>query len=400
MVIKSDKMRWTVFCTAFALGLSVIAQETQAPSDDDASPLIPPIPGVTHDEILFGQSAAFEGPAAALGRGMNLGIKAAFAEVNETGGVYGRQLKLVQRNDGYEPELAIVNSRALLEEDQVFALIGGVGTPTSRAALPIADSAKAPYIAPFTGAGFLRDSASYSVNLRASYDQETSRIVQYLTDTLNVSRIAVVYQNDSYGQVGLQGVQKAMDALGRDLVGIGAYPRNTKAVKTALLDVAKTDPEAIVIIGAYAPTAEFILWAKKLELDSVFFTISFVGSQALARALGAQGKGVYVTQVVPTPESKELLIAWQYREALRKYDPLAETGFVSFEGYLAGRMTISLLEEAGREITRAKFMEAMRNMTFDDLDGFSLQFGETDNQGSDRVFLTMIGDNQTYQAVQ
>ena len=388
------------FYAVLIFGLSVLAQAPQDPAIDESSHDAPPVPGVSANQILFGQSAAFEGPAAALGRGMNLGIKAAFAEANATGGVFGRELKLVQRNDGYEPELAIVNSRALLEEDRVFALIGGVGTPTSRAALPIADSAKAPYIAPFTGAGFLRDSASYSINLRASYDQETARIVDYLTNTLGVTRIAVVYQNDSYGQVGLQGVQKAMDQLGRELVGIGAYPRNTKAVKTALLDVAKTDPEAIVIIGAYAPTAEFILWAKKINLDSVFFTISFVGSQALASALGEQGKGVYVTQVVPTPNSKELLIAWQYREALRKFDPLAEMGFVSFEGYLAGRMTISLLEEAGRELTRPKFMDAMRNMTFDDLDGFSLQFGETDNQGSDQVFLTRIGDNQTYQAVQ
>lgn len=392
--MRGDVSRQAICCVLALLGLSVLAQES--PGGDSSEV----VPGVSESQILFGQSAAFEGPAAALGRGMNLGIKAAFSEVNATGGVYGRELKLVQRNDGYEPELAIVNSRALLEEDHVFALIGGVGTPTSRAALPIADAAKVPYIAPFTGAGFLRDATSYSVNLRASYDQETSRIVEYLTDTLDVTRIAVVYQNDSYGQVGLQGVQKAMAALGRELVGIGAYPRNTKAVKTALLDVAKTDPEAIVIIGAYAPTAEFILWAKKLSLDSVFFTISFVGSQALASALGEQGKGVYVSQVVPTPDSKELLIAWQYREALRKYDPLAEMGFVSFEGYLAGRMTISLLEEAGRELTRAKFMEAMRNMTFDDLDGFSLQFGETDNQGSDQVFLTMIGDDQTYQAVQ
>ena len=392
--------RRVIFFAVLVLGLSVLAQEPHEPSVDESAQPEPAVPGVTDDEILFGQSAAFEGPAAALGRGMNLGIKAAFAEANATGGVYGRELKLVQRNDGYEPELAIVNSRALLEEDQVFALIGGVGTPTSRAALPIADAAKVPYIAPFTGAGFLRDSASYSINLRASYDQETARIVDYLTNTLDVTRIAVVYQNDSYGQVGLQGVQKAMDRIGRELVGIGAYPRNTKAVKTALLDVAKTDPEAVVIIGAYAPTAEFILWAQKINLDSVFFTISFVGSQALASALGEQGKGVYVSQVVPTPDSKELLIAWQYREALRKFDPLAEMGFVSFEGYLAGRMTISLLEEAGPELTRAKFMDAMRDMSFDDLDGFSLQFGETDNQGSDQVFLTMIGDNQTYQAVQ
>lgn len=395
------RVLWVVACvTSLTHGRADVEEPftlDSEPATEDAPPVVA---GVSDDRILFGQSAAFEGPAAALGLGMNLGINVAFAEVNDAGGVHGRALALVRRNDGYEPESAIYNSRALLEEDGVFALIGGVGTPTSRAALPIANAAEAPYIAPFTGAGFLRDAASFSVNLRASYDQETRRIVQYLTHELNVTRIAIVYQNDSYGQVGLQGIQRAMDEVGRELVGIGAYPRNTKAVKTALLDVSRGNPEAIVIIGAYEPTAEFILWAQKMQLDSVFFTISFVGSQALARALGDQGKGVYVTQVVPTPDSRDLLIAWQYREALRKYGEGEEPGFVSFEGYLAGRMTISLLERAGRELTRQKFMDAMRGMAFDDLNGFSLQFGESDNQGSDEVFLTMIGDDQRYRAVQ
>ncbi len=382
------------------LCIGALAQEIESSSLDDVDhEVIASEPGITDSTILFGQSAAFEGPAAALGRGMNLGIKAAFAEVNATGGVYGRTLELIQRNDGYEPELAIVNSRTLLEEDRVFALIGGVGTPTSRAVLPIANAAEVPYIAPFTGAGFLRDATTYAINLRASYDQETRRIVQFLAQTLKKTRVAVVYQNDSYGQVGLQGVQKAMAEIDRELVSIGAYPRNTKAVKTALLDVVQSEPEAIVIIGAYAPTAEFILWAQKLNLNSVFFTISFVGSQALASALGDHGKGVYVTQVVPTPDSRDVLVAWQYREALRTLDPLANIGFVSFEGYLAGRMTISLLKRAGRDVTRAKFMRAMRGMSFDDLNGFSLEFGPKDNQGSDQVFLTVIADDQTYQAV-
>ena len=392
----------TLSCLVVWLALSAFAQDENLDADGvgrEPKLEVTAVPGMTDDQILFGQSAAFEGPAAALGREMNVGIKAAFGEINVTGGVHGRKLALIQRNDGYEPEQAIYNSRALVEDENVFALIGGVGTPTSRAVLPIANAANVPYIAAFTGAGFLRDPTSYSVNLRASYDQETRRIVQYLTNVLKLTRIAIVYQNDSYGQVGLQGVQKAMAEVGRELVGIGAYPRNTKAVKTALLDVRKAHPEAIVIIGAYAPTAEFILWAKKLQLQSIYFTISFVGSQALARALGDQGKGVYVTQVVPIPHSRDLLIAWQYREALRKYDVLEQPGFVSFEGYLAGRMTIRLLEQAGPELTRAKFMAAMRSTTFEDLNGFSLQFSATDNQGSDQVFLTMIGDNQKYVSV-
>ena len=394
MAQMTRRARSILFLTAWCLGVCVFAQDESTPSDEPAS-----VPGVTDSRILFGQSAAFAGPAGALGHGMNVGIKAAFAEINAAGGVHGRMLELVQRNDGYEPEQAIYNSRHLLEDDEVFALIGGVGTPTSRAVLPIANAAKVPYIAPFTGAGFLRDPDSFSVNLRASYDQETRKIVQYLTNELKLTRIAIVYQNDSYGQVGLQGVQKAMDEVGRELVGIGAYPRNTNAVKTALLDVSKANPQAVVIIGAYAPTAEFILWAQKLNLNSIYFTISFVGSQALASALGESGKGVYVSQVVPTPDSRDLLIAWQYREALRKFDPLEKPGFVSFEGYLAGRMTIRLLEKAGQELTRTKFMQAMHSMSFEDLNGFSLQFSATDNQGSDAVYLTMIGDDQKYQSV-
>lgn len=356
--------------------------------------------GVSENRILFGQSAAFEGPAAALGLGMNRGIRAAFEEVNASGGVHGRQLVLVERNDGYEPQQTVLNVRSLIEKAEVFALIGSVGTPTSRAALPIANTAGVPYIAPFTGAGFLRDPDTLSVNLRASYDQETRRIVQYLTNTLKLKRVAVVYQDDTYGQVGLAGIQKAMTEVGRELVGIGAYPRNTRAVKTALLDVSQTSPEAIVIIGAYAPTAEFILWAKKLELDCSYFTISFVGSRALAEALGPQGQGVYVSQVVPTPESRDLLIAWQYREALASYDSSLVPGFVSFEGYIAGRMTIRLLEDAGPDLTRAKFMTAMREMSFEDLNGFELKFGPNDNQGSDQVFLTVIDDDQQYRSVQ
>ena len=402
-VLSSVHLRLLLILLAVWLWPIAFAQnETRRPDGSEAPPAISEnsTPGVSANQILFGQSAAFEGPAAALGLGMNRGIRAAFEEVNANGGVHGRTLELVERDDGYEPQQTVLNVRSLIEEDRVFALIGSVGTPTSRAGLPIANDAGVPYIAPFTGAGFLRDPESFSINLRASYDQETRRIVQYLTKTLMLERVAIVYQDDTYGQVGLEGIQKAMKEVGRELVGIGAYPRNTKAVKTALLDVSQTDPEVIVIIGAYAPTAEFILWAKKLRLDCSFFTISFVGSRALASALGEQGEGVYVSQVVPIPASRDILIAWQYREALSSYDDTLEPGFVSFEGYLAGRMTIRLLENAGPDLTREKFMSAMQDMTLEDLNGFELKFGPSDNQGSDQVFLTVIGKDQQYRAVQ
>ena len=115
---------------------------------------------------------------------MRLGIRAAFNEANRNGGVHGRLLELVSLDDSYEPELAIANTTLLIEEESVFALIGAVGTPTSRSATPIAADAGVPYIAPFTGAAFLREKEWENIiNLRASYYDETESMVAQLTGT-------------------------------------------------------------------------------------------------------------------------------------------------------------------------------------------------------------------------
>ena len=192
--------------------------------------------GVTTERILFGQSSALSGPAAELGIEMHRGIAAAFAEANAAGGIGGRHLELVSRDDRYEPEAAIANTQALIAEDKVFALIGEVGTPTSAAAEPIARAAGVPFIAPFTGAEFLRDPALTNVvNVRASYFEETETIVDRLVTDIGASRIAVLYQDDSYGRTGLAGVTRALERRNMTLAGAGTYFRNTTAVKTALL---------------------------------------------------------------------------------------------------------------------------------------------------------------------
>ena len=206
--------------------------------------------GVFDDRILFGQSAAFSGPARELGINMQLGILAAFDEVNNQGGVHGRILELQSLDDAYEPEDAIVMTRHLIEQEEVFALIGAVGTPTSRSATPIARDSGVPYIAPFTGAAFLRDSEwDNIINLRASYNQETEEMVARLTEDLGITRVGVLYQNDSFGRAGFRGAVAALARRDMEPVSIGIYPRNTTAVKTALLDLRLGDPEAVIMIG-------------------------------------------------------------------------------------------------------------------------------------------------------
>ena len=351
-------------------------------------------PGVTDDSILFGQSAAFTGPAQDLGLGMRLGIQAAFHEINQKGGVNGRQLDLKFIDDKYEPENAIANTTRLINEERVFALIGAVGTPTSRSAVPITEGAGAPYIAPFTGANFLRDAKLNSViNLRASYFQETAEMVERLIEDLGITRIAVLHQDDSFGRAGYEGVVLALTQRNMEPVAIGVYPRNTTAVKTALLDLRQGDPEAVILVGAYQPIAALIAWAGEIGMDPVFMTISFVGSNALAEELGPRGTGVYITQVVPSPMDDAIPIVATYRNALSAYDPEAVPGFVSFEGYLAGRLAIVGLEGCGREVDRACFLESLRSADVIDIDGFELRYGPGDNQGSDTVFLSVIGQD-------
>lgn len=349
------------------------------------------VPGVTTGRILFGQSAALGGPTAELGTEMRRGILAAFEEVNRTGGIGGRRLELRTYDDRYEPEQAIANTRRLIRDDGVFALIGAVGTSTSAASEPIARAAGVPFIAPFTGAEFLRDPALTNVvNIRASYFEETEAMVERLIGDLGILRIGVLYQDDSYGRDGLAGVKRALNGREAKLVGTGAYMRNTAAIKTALLGLNRQHPQAIIVIGAYFPSAVFTQWAQKLGVNALIFNISFVGSEALATTLGPQGDGVYITQVVPLPQGDSIPLLADYRKALVANDASARPSFISLEGYIAGRLTVEVLARSGADPTRESFLSALVNTGAFDIGGFKLNYGPGDNQGSDQVFLTVI----------
>ena len=357
-------------------------------------------PGIFDDRIIFGQSAVFSGPSKELGRGMRLGIEAAFYEVNQAGGVHGRELNLKTMDDSYETDYAFHTTKWLIENEKVFALIGAVGTPTTRVASPVAHDAGVPFLAPFTGAEFLRDAALDNVvNVRASYYQETEEMVARLTEDLGITRVAVFYQDDSFGTNGLEGVRRALEQRGLEPIGAWSYQRNSGAVRQAASSLVEANPEAVVMIGTQDAVATTIELVRK-NIDPVWLTVSFVGGEALTKALGPEGHGVYVTQVVPFPEDTSIPVVAQYRAALAEYDPQAEPGFVSLEGYLAGRLAIFGLDACGRELSRHCLLEALHNSGVIDIGGFRLQYGDADNQGSDEVFLTVIGPDGKYRKVE
>jgi ABC-type branched-subunit amino acid transport system substrate-binding protein len=356
--------------------------------------------GVSDDKIVFGQATVLTGPAAALGTNMRDGIQAAFGEANAAGGVAKRKLELISLDDGYEPTKAIEVTGQLINDKQVFALIGPVGTPTSAAVLPMITEKQVPYIGAFTGAEVLRNPYNkWVVNIRASYFQETEAMVEHLTKDLGTTKIAIFYQDDAYGRAGLAGVQKALDKRSMKLAAEGTYERNTTAVRTALLNIRKGEPQAVIMIGAYAPSAEFIKLAKQLKVDWKFVNISFVGGEALATALGDQGDGVIVTQVVPVPTDEAIPAVKSYQAAFKALGGDHKPSFGSLEGYLAGRLTVAVLGKVDGAPTREHFIDALVKTGTFDLGGITLKYGPERNYGLDDVYLTVLQADGKYKAV-
>jgi len=347
-------------------------------------------PGVTAKSVLLGQSAAFSGPAAQLGIQMNIGTKAYFDYVNAQGGVHGRKIELRTRDDKYEATLCVEATKKFIEEDKVFALVSYVGTPTTGAAMPIITEAKVPLVGPFTGAELLRTPVNrYIFNVRASYYDETEKIVEQLISTGN-HKIAVFYQDDAYGQAGLKGVDIAMAKRNLKIAALGKVERNTIKVEGAVESIHAAQPDGVIMISAYTSIAEFVRQMKQTGSTTQFHNVSFVGSKALADTLKDEGYGVAISQVVPFPWSPSVQIVKEYEQVLTKAGT-TEFNYSSLEGYIVAKVMVEGLKRAGKDLTREKLITALESMNNVDLGDFIVGFSPTNHSGSKYVDLTMIG---------
>ena len=362
-------------------------------------------------QILLGQSAALSGPAAQLGLQLNSGARIFFDRLNAEGGINGRTVQLRALDDGYEPERCRANTETLINKDGVFALFGYVGTPTSVAALPLANAAGVPFFGAFTGAEVLREPFSrWAFHVRASYYDETELIVRQLT-TLGLKRIAVFRQNDSYGQAGLDGVVRALKSRDLAPTAVGLVERNSVDVAAAVKAIVADSPDAVVQISAYKSCAAFVRAARRAGYGGTFYNVSFVGTKALADELGKEALGVVVSQVMPFPFSTTTAIAREYLEAVRK----ASAGGVgagvvggvaggavgitpnysSMEGYICAKVFTEGLRRAGSGTSREALVTALESMQRYDTGGYMVSFGPRNRRGSSFVELSMLsGDGK------
>ena len=319
------------------------------------------------DEIRLGMSAPFSGSKKDLGEDMYMGANAYFQSVNKNGGIYGRFIKLLTKDDRYEPRLALRNAKDFIKKDKIFAFFGTVGTPISKIILPIAIKNDIPFLGPFSGAEFLRQNKSPLVlNARVSYKEETEKLISYFVDKKEFTRIAVFYQNDSYGRSGLRGVRVALRKRNLKVIGEGSYKRNTLSVENALYEISLTRPEVVILVGTTMPVAQFIKRVRKNHKikDSVCFGIlSFVNPKLLLKTLKYRSKNIVFSQVVPSPWTSRKEQVMEYRELMSRYYPKEDFGFISLEGYFVARMTVQLLRDVGENFTKSEFIRQMQKLS-------------------------------------
>ena len=367
--------------------------------------------GISQDEIKFGMTAPFSGANKELGRSMQIGIQLRFMEINDNGGIHGRELKLIALDDGYEPAKAKENLKDFFDaENGTFALIGNVGTPTAQVIIPEALKGKTIVFGTFSGAGLLRNVPpdKYIFNYRASYADETSALVKYFVEIKDVApaKIAVFYQNDGYGQDGLSGVEAALrkQKVKHPLVK-ATYERNTADIQQAL-DIFKPkleEIEAIIIVSTYKASASFTKALRDLNYKGEIANVSFVGSEALEeefKLIGQKyGEGVLVSQVVPHYESYAEGVI-KYREALKKYFPSEAPNFISLEAYITASIFCEAIQQAGRVLDTDTLIEALYSMEKLNLGiGPTISFDKSNHQASHYVWITEIQKDGSFKSI-
>jgi branched-chain amino acid transport system substrate-binding protein len=353
--------------------------------------------GVSDTEILIGSSCPLSGHASFLGTKIVHGVQSYLNYVNDQGGINGRKIRLITYDDAYDPAQCITNTQRLINEDRVFALTSYVGTPTAVKVIPMVQEAKVPLVGIFSGARALREPFQrYIINIRASYFEETGRLIDNFVQHFGITHVAIFYQYDDFGFDGLSGTEIALRKHGLEPVAKASYVRGSMDVENAAELIGSSDAEAVVMIGTYGPCAKFVRLVKQRKSTMIFHAVSFVGAEELVKILGPEAEGIIITQVVPPPWETVLLpAADKYTNLLSRYFPEEQPSFVGFEGYINAVVLVEGIKRAGRDLTREGLIGSIEGIHQFSLEiANTLTYSPADHQGLRHVYFTRIKDGK------
>jgi branched-chain amino acid transport system substrate-binding protein len=344
-------------------------------------------------EIVIAQVAPFGGPQAVSGRDFNLGALVAFEEFNSNGGLKGNTIRFISRDDGYRPADTLAHVKELLEKEKPVAFLGMWGAENVEAVLSkgLLEQSGAPVIGVRSGASSLRENPLL-FHIRASYRDEMRRIYSQIK-TMGSTRIAMVYEDQSFGQDALQEVQKLMTADNVKPVVIARQEKNILDVEATVKALATAEPQAIILVANPPVAAAIIKGLRVKNLNAFILASSTADAEQLQTQLGSVASGVAVAQGVPNPYKATQAIAMDFRRQINKLGiDATRANFASMEGYLAARVAIEGLRKSGaaKEFGRKDMVRGLQSLTRFDIGGYEVDFSNSKREGSRMVDLSMI----------
>lgn len=347
--------------------------------------------GVTADTITLGQTTALSGPLGDLGQDVLKGATVYFDALNAKGGVLGRKVVLVARDDAYNVQKTQEFINAMVTDKATFALFGTFGTPNNEALIPVAQKAGLPVVMPFTGAPSVRAPGLSGVfNLRASYADEADKLVQHVT-TIGFKKIAIAYQNNTFGKEVLAAATASLEQRQLKPVAVAPVENDASNAVAATDALMAAQPDALILGLAGKPTIEVIKAVNKQHKGLQMYALSVLASAANLKTLGPDGVGVAISQVVPFPSRGSLPIVREYQAAMTA---AGHTDFshLSLEGYMNAKALTEAMRRAGPKLTRDGLVAALNGMKEYDIGGVVLSFGKGAASASRLVELTVVGN--------
>ena len=347
------------------------------------------------EDIVIGQVAPLTGTIAGTGDEYVAGGAAYFAHINANGGIYGRKIRVVVKDDSYKPDQTLAQTRQLLAEDKPMALFGFVGTGNILALNKnrVLEEAGIALLAPYTGAQDLREPMNPNIfHIRASYTDETARMVEHL-HTIGLRRFAVMYQDDPFGKSGLAGAEQALEKLGLKAVAKGGYDRaKPEEVDAAVAAIAPAEPDAIIMVSVNRASAAFVKKMREKGSRARLFSISVVNFKELLKNAGEDTvRGVGISQVMPSPYSQLVPVAREFQQLMAKYQPGKVVSYASMESFIAAKIMVEAIKRSGGNPTREKVLAQLEKLNAYDVGGFKVSFSPENRVGSRFVEVTVIG---------
>jgi branched-chain amino acid transport system substrate-binding protein len=326
-----------------------------------------------------------------------LGYSVYFEHVNRLGGVHGRKIALVNKDDGVVAERMVALTEELIADPQIVALAGFLNTAglvelMNRRLLAEKGIAMIAPIGPMNAPNFYP--------MRPGYNDEAEQLLREARST-EKKRVAMVYYNQAFGPSVFKFAQDTAKTIGVNIVATASFetaPDQMEAgIRAAADTLAKADPDAVIVIAAGAGAFNFVKYFRQTASGSAqLYALSPADAFGFVKVAGLESaRGVVISQAIPYPRHKGLAVVREYNALMKRYAGDKPLSFYSLEGFMGAKIVAEALRRSGPNPTRARIIAALNTMKDFDLGDFTVSYTPAARAGSRVVDLTIIGRDGT-----